>query len=520
MSTLAGIVDNDNSGKVEGAQQLDIEVVNNFGSQRWRLWNLYWVINEQGQEVRFVPNQMQEKFWNDLWYRNVILKSRQHGCTTFVDLFLLDSCVFYPNQTAGIIALTLDDVKKIFRRKVRYPYDKLPEQIKSKVYPVNDTQNELVFSNKSEINVDTGFRGGTYNLLHVSELGKISTEFPERATEVKVGSFNTVHPGNYIFAESTGHGKGGVFYELTMQARAIARSGRPLTQLDFKYHFYPWWFYRGNALPTDDSKRVIFTRRDTEYFARVEKIMNTALSLEQRAWYVITKQWNGDEMKREQPSTDDEPFEAVLRGALFADLMHKAREERRITKVLHDPALGVDTWWDIGQRDKTAIWFVQMMGNEMRFIWYYENSFQGLPHYIDYCNKLRMDRKWNFRHHIAPHDMAVTEWGTNRTRWETARNLGYTFTVGQQFSQKDQIDAARALIPMCLFDEENCAEGITHLEQVRREWNEHLQEYMEKFRHDEHSHGSSAFLNGAMMLGKLQTPTARAQPVGQKRFAT
>lgn len=440
--------------------------------------------------------------------------------TTFIDLFILDSCVFVPNQTAGIIALTLDDVKKIFRRKIRYPYDRLPEQIKAKVYPTNDTQNEIVLSNKSEISVDTGFRGGTYNLLHVSEYGKISTEFPERATEIKVGSFNTVHPGNYIFVESTGHGKGGEFYDLTMMARQIARSGRPLTQLDFRYHFYPWWFHPNYVLPTEDAKRVVFTRKDTEYFARVEAIYKVQISLEQRAWYVITKQWNGAEMKREHPSTDDEPFEAVLKGALFAELMHKAREERRITRVRHDPGLAVDTWWDIGRRDKTAIWFVQMIGNELRFIWYYEDTFKGLPHYVDYCNKLRTENKWNYRHHLGPHDMAVTEWGTNKTRWETARNLGYLFAVGQQFDQKDQIDAARALIPMCLFDEENCSEGITHLEQVRREWNEHLQTYMDHYRHDEHSHGASAFMNGAMMLGRLTTPTARARPVENRRFAT
>ena len=77
------------------------------------------------------------------------------------------------------------------------------------------------------------------------------------------------------------------------------------------------------------------------------------------AWYVKKKEWNGDLMFREFPSHDDEPFQATIRGAIFGKQMQEAQEQGRVRRVPYDPALPVDTWWDIGRRDHNAIWFVQ-----------------------------------------------------------------------------------------------------------------------------------------------------------------
>ena len=491
-----------------------------YADANWRLWNLYKIINDSGRKLNFVPNTTQLKFFNEMWYRNVISKGRQLGFTTGLCIFILDACVFVPNTNAGIIAHTLDDVKKIFRRKIRYPYENLPAAIREAVSPTNDTQNELIFSNNSEIGVDTSMRSGTLNYLLISEYGKIAQMYPERAAEIKTGSFNTVHPGNYLFVESTGHGKGGAYYDLIKQSRDLAAGGKPLSKLDFKYHFYAWWMKPGNVLDDEETSNVVITRKDDDYFNKVERAKGCKLSLNQRAWYVVTKRYNGDEMKREHPSTDNEPFEAVLRGAIFGDQMQEAREQGRIKSVPHDPGLSVDTWWDIGRRDKTAIWFVQTIGRELRFIWYHEESFRDLPYFCALLNTWRIEKKWNYRHHLGPNDMRVTEFGTGVPRFEQALKFGFNFQIGQQYRQEDQINTTRAMLPMCYFDEVNCAEGITHLDQVRREWSEHLQQYMESYLHNEHSHGASSLMNGACMLGMLQRGQPRARAVENKKFAT
>jgi hypothetical protein len=498
----------------------DIQLVDQFSDKRWRLSNLYYILDESNREVKFAPNEIQLDFWNKMWYLNNILKGRQHGFTTFIDLFILDECLWHPNQVAGIIAHTLDDVRKIFRRKIKHPYDRLDPGIKSVISATNDSAQELVFSNNSEISVATTMRAGTLNFLHVSEFGYIAAYYPEKAEEIVTGSFNTVHTGNYIFVESTGHGKGGKFYELCERSRKHQQAGKPLTMLDFRYHFYPWWVNAKYRLSDEDAKMVVFTKEQSEYFARVEKATGAKLEFSQRAWYVKKKEWNGELMLREYPSTDSEPFEASIKGAIFAEYMGKARSDRRITSVPYEPGLPVDTWWDIGRRDATAIWFVQTLGREVRFIYFFEDVLKGLPYYLKKLDELRRDKGFQYRHHVGPNDFGVTEYGSDKTRFETARNLGYTFIVSRQFSEQDQIDAARNLIGYAYFDEANCDAGIAHLDQFRYEWNEHLQQYMNTYRHDEHSHASSALMTGAMMLGFMQRGRARALPVKNVNFAT
>lgn len=505
---------------IPGATSIDVAVVDQFADKRWRMANLYYILDELNREVHFVPNDMQMRFWDEMWYLNCILKGRQHGFTTFIDLFILDECLFYPNQVAGIIAHTIDDVKKIFRRKIKYPYDRLPAAIRDTVSATNDSAQELVFKNGSEISVATSMRAGTLSYLHISEFGYIASKFPDKAEEIVTGSFNTVHPGSYIFVESTGYGKSGRFFELCRSSKKLRDSGRPLSRMDFKYHFYPWWLNPKYLLPPEDTRHVVFTKEHMDYFAKVEKATGVKLSLDQRAWYLKKKGWNGDLQFREYPSTHEEPFQAAIKGAIFHEMMMRARSENRVTRVPHEPGLPVDTWWDLGRREQTAIWFVQTIGREVRFIYYLEDVLRGLPHYLALLDELRRDRKYLYRHHIAPHDIAVQEFGSDRTRYELAQRLGYTFYASPQFSQAEQIEAGRNLIPICYFDEGNCAVGIDHLEQFRFEWNEHLQQYMENFRHDEHSHAASAFMTGAMNLGYLQQGRPRAFAIDNVPFAT
>lgn len=499
---------------------IDIKVVDQFADKNWRMTNLYYILDENAKEVRFIPNDMQRRFFTDMWYLNVLLKARQHGFTTAIDLWILDECIFYPNQTAGIIAHNLDDVKKIFRRKIKHPYERLPDGIRIANPAQNDSAQELTWKNGSEISVGTSMRSGTMNYLHVSEFGKISANMPDKADEIVAGSFNTVHQGNYVFVESTAQGSTGQFADLCTRARNAQRQQRPLSRMDFKFLFYPWWQNPKYALPMEEARYVVFTRELTEYFQRIENMTGQRLSMEQRAWYVKKKEWNGDLMKREYPSTADEAFEQSIKGAYFSTQMAKIREERRITKVPHESGLPVDTWWDLGLRDKMAIWFVQNVGREIRLIYYWEGSDVSLTEALKMLTELKKEKGYHYRHHLAPHDMEVRELTTGKSRWMVAKGLGYKFQVCPQVDQDDQIEAARNLLSICWFDAENCAEGIEHLDNFRKEWNESLGVYMEKYRHDEHSHGASAFMTGSVLNAKVTTGGARARPVNTVTYPT
>ena len=75
-----------------------------FLDPRWRLSNLYTIIDKAGRQVPFRPNDAQLAFLDQLHSANIILKARQLGFTTLCCLIYLDACVFSPNTRAGVIA--------------------------------------------------------------------------------------------------------------------------------------------------------------------------------------------------------------------------------------------------------------------------------------------------------------------------------------------------------------------------------------------------------------------------------
>ena len=74
--------------------------------------------------------------------------------------------------------------------------------------------------------------------------------------------------------------------------------------------------------------------------------------------------------------------DVAIMGAVYAGELHEARTSGRSGLefgMLHAP---VYTAWDIGRRDATAIWWFQVVGGEVRFLDYYENTLQDLDHYV------------------------------------------------------------------------------------------------------------------------------------------
>src|SRR6516225_4187149 len=136
-----------------------------IANRKWRLNNLYCCLTKAGDVVPFRLNWAQEELLDGLHNCNLILKARQLGFTTFIQIFMLDACLFNSNIRAGTIAHRLDDAKVIFRDKIRFVYDRLPDQLKAVIPVIKDTADELTFSNNSSIRVSTSMRSGTLQFL-------------------------------------------------------------------------------------------------------------------------------------------------------------------------------------------------------------------------------------------------------------------------------------------------------------------------------------------------------------------
>jgi hypothetical protein len=468
-----------------------------FLDVRWRLDNLYTITDKGGHRVPFRMNWAQERLFAEMTHRNVVLKARQLGFSTFIQLFMLDACLFNSNVAAGTIAHTRDDAEAIFKTKAKFPYDHLDEGLKARNPAKQDSARELSFENGSTLRVGTSLRSGTFQYLHVSEFGKIGAKYPDKAKEVVTGSFNTVGPDGLIFVESTAEGQGGEFHDLCQHAQEAQRQQRTLTQLDFKFHFFPWWQEAAYSLRPGV---VALTREHSRYF---EHLTTQGISLTegQKAWYAVMLETQKEEMKREYPSTPEEAFEAAVEGAYYGPQMARLDMSGRITRVPHDPAMGVETWWDLGMDDSTTIWFVQRDRSELRCIDYYENSGEGLSHYAGVLRDRRDTRDFVYTEHYAPHDAEVRELSTRKTRTETMKEHGIKWTVVPRHDLRDGIEAVRRSLPLCWFDREHCAQGIRHMRQYRKEWDEERAVYKDHPRHDAASHGADAFRTGVKARG-------------------
>ena len=193
-------------------------------------------------------------------------------------------------------------------------------------------------------------------------------------------------------------------------------------------------------------------------------------------------------------------FAAALPGAYYGRHMEAARNEGRITTVLHEPSLPVITVWDLGIGDSTAIWFAQQLRNEVRLIDYYEASGVGLEHYA----KVLKDKPYTYDRHLFPHDVRVAELGSGKTRLETLRGLGISGKDVANIPVDDGINAVRMLLPRCWFDAQKCARGIDALVQYQTEWDDKLHIFKAKPRHDWTSHAADAFRYLAVGLRRVE----------------
>jgi hypothetical protein len=182
-------------------------------------------------------------------------------------------------------------------------------------------------------------------------------------------------------------------------------------------------------------------------------------------------------------------FDAPLHGSYYGKLLSKAETDGRIANVPYDPAVLVDTWWDLGIGDSTAIWFSQSVGQEIRFIDYYETSGEGLSHY----KKILQDKPYSYGEHWAPHDIEVRELGSGKTRKEMAKELGIIFRVAFNLKVEDGINAVRMTLNRCWFDQTKCEFGLEALKEYHKEWDDKMREFKNHPYHDWSSHAADAF---------------------------
>ena len=274
----------------------------NLKNKRWRLNNLYKIINKKGDLVTFRMNYEQSLLFNSyknkregIGLREYILKDRQIGITTFHILYYLDEVIFNRNRTAAIIAHEREALEKIFR-KAKIALENISP---SCLIPSTTIENkrELTFdSMNSSIYIALKVRSGTVNHLHVSEIAYI-----KEYKELKAGSFSTVPMLGDITCESTGNGLND-FYKDWNENK---------TSNIWRNNFFSWMQHK-------DYVSNIATSQDT-----YDDYLGADCTQEKKNWWHMKLEELGKDfglMKQEYPLYEDDAFLHSGKGLFIEEI--------------------------------------------------------------------------------------------------------------------------------------------------------------------------------------------------------
>lgn len=316
--------------------------------------------------------------------------------------------------------------------------DHIPEQL---VQSKNGTEMKIVLTNGSVIQIM-----GTDKFNKVRGANPVGCVFSEFAFQ-NPKAWNIIRPilreneGWAIF-NSTTNGKNH-FYDLYQMAQKNIN----------------WFVQNYNALQTLDDNGVRYVSDEA---IQEERDSGMSEELIQQEYF---NSWTANSS-----------------GFYYLQIIEELDKIGAICRLPFDPATPVETWWDIGCGDATAIWFTQTMGKEIHVIDYYHSNNKGLEHYA----KVLQGKKYVYRSHNFPHDIANIEFGTGRTRYEVAEELfkGTRLNIVQKLSKEEGRNAVRMILPMCRFDKVACQLGLDGLKNYRKEWDEKNQVYRDSDVHD------------------------------------
>jgi hypothetical protein len=439
----------------------------------WRLNNLYWVKDaETGKAVKFHPKAEQRVLIEAVYkkrVRNILVpKARQLGISTVISLIILDSMLFHAGLQAAIIDLTQPDATKKLRNKILFAFERLPEPLRMQ-YEVLKS-NDHVFSLKvrgalgdgeSEVQAGMNARGDTFQVLLISEWGKIAWTDPIRSQEILTGAMPAAKRG-IRFIETTWKGaKTGDLWEI--MRRAMQTKAEDMTEEDFHLFFFPWWgdpdySLAGKVGQIGDEVNRYLDETEAEISRREERDFHFTDG--QRLWYYKVAWAKGLFRYEEYPSLLEECFKAPIEGAIYADLLDRLRTTGAVGNWKVDRSMLVHTAWDLGSPINTVVWYFQIIGNEIRVI--------DLDYELDLTPAERVARILNKGYllgcHYLPHDALGTQKSGRTFQMELAGlGLKTTRVVSRTLDIWVGINHLRSILPRFSFRLPECDWGLDML---------------------------------------------------------
>jgi hypothetical protein len=265
----------------------------------------------------FKANSFQKQIDNSVGpqsLRHLILKPRQIGISTYVDLRLLAKCLTLDGTRAAIISHERSATARLLRKVHLALEDLIERKVK-----INGRAIKLKYSTKYEISFPSTHsslyigtagqrafsRGDSLTDLHGSEVAVWHD-----AVEMMTGIEGALTPTAEVFLESTANGMGGYFYDMVTRCRPDA-SGKTPANAPAMLHFFPWKDH--DEYSTKPPQDVVWSAQELA-LAREHKLTTSQLWWRRKKCEKYDKL---DDFLQEYPLTIDEAF--IVAGACYFD---------------------------------------------------------------------------------------------------------------------------------------------------------------------------------------------------------
>jgi len=212
--------------------------------------------NRLGRRVGLAANKAQQQYHCNARHRNIVLKARQMGVTTWIAGRFFLRTITHPGTVTLQVAHTQEAAEQIFRIVHRF-FEGLPgvwregalkgARRSARRIVIPELDSEYLVETAGDRNAG---RGSTITNLHCTELAR----WPGNAAEILYGLMATLSPEGELALESTPNGASGCFWKEWQEAE----------QTQTVRHFFPWWLedaYAGAPVEvesmTEEERRLV-----------------------------------------------------------------------------------------------------------------------------------------------------------------------------------------------------------------------------------------------------------------------
>ena len=495
--------------------ETDLEVLELLAIKFWRLNNLYYIVDKQGNKRKFHMNyaQLHTHQGHLVHSRIVVLKSRQQGISTYELIDTFDDAIFRDDYTAGLMAQGKRESGILLQRS-KLLWKEFPAQIKAflGLKPTQDNTEAIKFSNGSTLLIGVSFRSQTLQRLHVSELGKIAAENPKRVEETFTGSLQALAAGNLACLESTAEGDN--------EFKAIWDKAVELLKLHGIAGFGPKDFYPVFLSWSDDPDCTLSTpQQDTEeslrYFEELLENHQFTPTNEQKWWWISQYRELEGKIYQEYPFNPEEAFKASIESAFWSALWRDcgivvkqglagkkklpdgSTLEWYPDEYAYNPQLPVYVAQDLGINDFNTIIVYQRYRGRYIVIGEYWNNNQAVRHYMGWLKSWASSRcGWRELKVHLPHDATKRAPIDLKTVYDMYSEEGWDVTLVERPTNKlVAIDMVRWEIEQQhIILNGDCSYCLKTMQNYRREWDPMLEVWKNQPRHDEWSHMADSLI--------------------------